>query len=97
MTSTNIKQAFFLQSELIENGYTHLRLCQIVIDDKVSPANYHFLAVKQSDGHECFENGPLIPIDSQVGEQIIFNCFQVEIVIFYEMNGNIKNTKTDKL
>jgi len=85
-----------LHSNLISNGYTHLRLCQTVTDDFSRPVNYHYIAFKAGNELDCFESGPGVPLESPLAAQIILNCLLPDSVLFYESDGIPFNTKTNR-
>lgn len=85
-----------LHSNLISNGYTHLRLCQTVTDDFSRPVNYHYIAFKAGNELDCFESGPGVPLESLLAAQIILNCLLPDSVLFYESDGIPFNTKTNR-
>ncbi len=96
MTKTLFEEAQRLHSNLISNGYTHLRLCQTITDDFLRPVNFHYIAFKAGDEPNCFEFEPGVPLQSPLAAQIILNCLVPDSVLFYESDGIPFNTKTNR-
>jgi hypothetical protein len=82
-----LEQAKALHETLMNEGYSHVKLCQIVTGDDCSPTNYQFIAVKPGQDPECFENAQLVPLDSPMAAQILLSCVLPESILFYESNN----------
>ena len=79
---------------LKQQGVTHIRLCQVILNEFSKPISYQYVAERVGYVTDCFETDELIPIESPVAAQIIFNCHQPEMILFYELDGVFNNTKT---
>jgi hypothetical protein len=93
MNKSILEQARDLHEALMNEGYSHVRLCQIVTGDDYSPTNYQFVAVKTGDNPECFENAQLISLDSPMAAQILLSCVLPESILFYEYDNLPFNSK----
>ena len=93
MNKSILEQARTLHEALMNEGYSHVRLCQIVTGDDCSPTNYQFVAVKPGDDPDCFENAQLIPLDSPIAAQILLSCVLPESILFYEYDNLPFNSK----
>ena len=87
MNKSILEQARTLHEALMNEGYSHVRLCQIVTGDDCSPTNYQFVAVKPGEAPDCFENAQLIPLDSPMAAQILLSCVLPESILFYESDN----------